>query len=95
MGDEVEIAASLLFLREGVQRRLMHPDETLAALTTHLGDARASLLSGAAVIGPDAGGDYDDLAFALPANAKSGYAARKLPAATERLGDASLIWDAA
>lgn len=95
LGDKVEIAASLLFLREGAQRRLMHPDETLAALTTHLGDARASLLAGAAVIGPDAGGDYDDLAFALPANAKSGYAARKLPAATERLGDAALIWDAA
>ena len=38
------------------------------------------------MIGPDAGGAYDDLAFALPANASATYCKRKIAAATERLG---------
>lgn len=94
LGDKVEIAASLLFLREGVDRPLSDPAETLDAVAGYLADARAALLSGAVVIGPDAGGSWDDLSFALPANVASGYAPRKLPAATEQLGDAALVWDA-
>ena len=39
------------------------------------------------MIGPDTGGTYDDLAFALPANAGAAYCKRKIAAATERLGD--------
>jgi hypothetical protein len=37
---------------------------------------------------------YDDLAFALPANAGATYYKRKLPAATEAFGDAALVWEA-
>ena len=36
----------------------------------------------------------DDLAFALPANASATYCKRKLPAATERLGEAAQVWEA-
>ena len=42
----------------------------------------------------DTGGDYDDLAFALPANASATYCKRKMPAATERLGEAAQVWEA-
>ena len=47
-----------------------------------------------ALLGPDTGGDYDDLAFALPANASATYCKRKMPAATERLGEVAQVWEA-
>ena len=95
LGDDVEVEASLLFLKDGIERPLADPGAVLEAVTGHLAAARAALLSGAATVGPDTAGLYDDLAFALPANAAAGYAPRKLPAATERLGDAALVWSAA
>ena len=60
----------------------------------YLQAARANLLAGGALLGPDTGGDYDDLAFALPANAGATYCKRKMPAATERFGDAAHVWEA-
>ena len=65
-----------------------------AEITAYLRAARTSLASGAALPGPDTGGDYDDLAFALPANASAIYCKRKLPAATERLGEVARVWEA-
>ena len=67
---------------------------TLTEITGYLQAARANLQSGQALIGPDTGGAYDDLAFALPANAGATYCKRKLPAATEAFGDAALVWEA-
>ena len=67
---------------------------TLTEITGYLRAARANLQSGQALIGPDTGGAYDDLAFALPANAGATYCKRKLPAATEAFGDAALVWEA-
>ena len=54
----------------------------------------AALSGGAALPGPDTGGDYDDLAFALPANASATYCKRKMPAAAERLGEVAQVWEA-
>ena len=42
----------------------------------------------------DTGGDYDDLAFALLANAGGIYFPRKEAAAAVLLGDAARVWDA-
>ena len=56
--------------------------------------AGGSLAGGAALPGPDTGGEYDDLAFALPANASATCCKRKLPAATERLGEFAPVWEA-
>ena len=67
----------------------------LAELSDYLRAARASLASGHAVLGPDTGGDRDDLAFALPANPKAAYRPRKEIAATALLGDAARVWEAA
>lgn len=94
LGDDVAISASLLFPREPVDLQLEDPEAVLAEITTYLRAARVSFASGAALTGPDTGGDYDDLAFALPANASATYCKRKMPAATERLGDVAQVWEA-
>ena len=94
LGDKVDIEASLLYPREEQDLQLDDPDAALGTLTGHLQAARASLGSGGAVMGADTGGAYDDLAFALPANAGAIYRPRKEAAATARLGDAAKIWDA-
>lgn len=94
LGDDVSISASLLFPRDQVDFQLGDPEATLTEITGYLQAARTNLQSGQALIGPDTGGTYDDLAFALPANAGATYCKRKLPAATEAFGDAALVWEA-
>jgi hypothetical protein len=94
LGDDVSISASLFFPRDQVDFQLGDPEATLTEITGYLQAARASLQSGQALIGPDTGGAYDDLAFALPANAGATYCKRKLPAAAEAFGDAALVWEA-
>lgn len=94
LGDDVEIHASLLFPREGVNLPLADPGQTLDDLAGYLRIARRSLLEGALLAGPDAGGSYDDLRFALPANASATYLRRKIEASTVRLGAAVQVWDA-
>jgi hypothetical protein len=94
LGDDVAISASLLYPREPVDLQLDDPEAVLAEITGYLRAARTSLSGGAALPGADTGGDYDDLAFALPANASATYCKRKLPAATERLGEAAQVWGA-
>ncbi len=92
LGDGIEIDAALLYPRDTEARHLEEPDLVLKELAGFLSAARASLLAGRAMIGPDNGGDYDDLSFALPANAGNGYCPRKLEPAREALGDAALVW---
>jgi hypothetical protein len=94
LGHDVAISASLLYPREPVDLQLDDSESVLAEITGYLRAARTSLSGGAALPGPDTGGDYDDLAFALPANASATYCKRKLPAATERLGEAAQVWEA-
>ncbi len=94
LGDDIAISASLLYPRESLDLQLDDPDAVLAEITGYLRAARVSLTGGAAPPGPDTGGDYDDLAFALPANASATYCKRKLPAATERLGEVAQVWEA-
>ena len=94
LGEELAIDASLHYLRDDQRLALDHPRATLHEAAAYLRDARASLISGAAVPGPDTGGSYDDLAFALPANAAAAYRVRKEAAATARLGAAARIWEA-
>lgn len=94
LGEDVEIDAALLYPRDTEARHLDAPADVLEELAQHLRAARASLLAGRALIGPDNGGDYDDLSFALPANAPNGYCPRKIEPARATLGDAALVWEA-
>lgn len=93
LGDGVAISASLLYPREPVDLQLDDPEAVLAEMTGYLRAARSSLAGGAALPGVDTGGNYDDLAFALPANASATYCKRKMPAATERLGEVAQVWE--
>jgi hypothetical protein len=94
LGDGIAISASLLYPREEIDLQLDDPEGVLTEITRYLRAARINLAGGAALPGPDTGGDYDDLAFALPANASATYCKRKLPAATERLGVVAQAWEA-
>ena len=94
LGDEVEIAASLLYPREGLELRLDDPGATLREVAGYLEAARDNLAAGGAIMGMDTGGGYDDLAFALPANASASWYVRKWEAAVESLGSAAEVWDA-
>lgn len=94
LGDDVAITASLLYPREPIDLQLDDPEAVLAEIAGYLRAARSSLAGGAALPGPDTGGDYDDLAFALPANASATYCKRKVSAATERLGEVAKVWEA-
>ena len=94
LGDHIAISASLLYPREPLDLQLDEPDIVLAEIKAYLRAARTALASGAALPGPDTGGDYDDLAFALPANAGATYCKRKQAASTERLSEVAPIWEA-
>ncbi|WP_340116158.1 PD-(D/E)XK nuclease family protein [Pelagibius sp. 7325] len=94
LGEQVEVSASLLYLRDEVDLQLADPEATLATIREALRAARASLMAGSGVLGPDTGGRYDDLAFALPANAGATYSKIKIPAAKAQLGPAAEIWEA-
>ena len=94
LGTDVSISASLLYPRDQIDLQLADPESTLVEITGYLQAARANLAAGNALIGPDTGGNYDDLAFALPANAGATYCKRKLTAATEIFGDAAHVWEA-
>lgn len=94
LGADVSISASLLFPRDQIVLQLADPQDTLSEITRYLLAARTNLTGGKALIGPDSGGNYDDLAFALPANASATYCKRKLIAATEMFGPAAQVWEA-
>lgn len=94
LGDGVEIAASLLYLRDRVDLQLDDPAATLEEIAGYLRTARANLAAGRALAGPDTGDKYDELAFALPANVVDGYRRRKEAAVNDRLGEAVRVWEA-
>ena len=94
LGDEVEIGASLLYPRDGLELPLDDPGATLREVAGYLEAARDNLAAGGAIMGMDTGGPYDDLAFALPANAGASYRVRKWEAAVESLGPAAEVWEA-
>ena len=94
LGADISISASLLYPREQINLQLYDPEATLIEITGYLNAARENLKAGNALFGPDTGGDFDDLACALPANARATYCKRKLPAAIERFGDAVQVWEA-
>lgn len=93
LGEKIAISASLLYPRSGVDLPLDNPEAAMADLTTYLRIAGTSLNAGSAIAGPDAAGTFDDLAFALPANAGATYCKRKQAAMHERLVELASLWD--
>lgn len=93
LGETTEIRASLHFLREDIDLPLDAPEDALSDLAHYLGAAQENLVKGSCVIGESAAEKYDDLAFALPANAANVYCKRKMDAAKEAIGRAADIWE--
>ena len=95
LGPEVKVEAALLFPKgDGAYHPLDDTEAALKALTTALLRGEASLRDGNALFGPDTGGGYDDLAFALPAS-PGALTERKRVEAGRLMGDAALIWEEA
>lgn len=94
LGPDVQVEATLLYLRDESALRLDDPRQALADLTICLRAARRTTLAGHALIGPDTGGDYDDMRLALPAGLAA-YRSRKEAQANRILGDDAIaVWDA-
>ncbi len=94
LGADTEIRASLHYLREDRDLPLEDPEGTLAELAGYLKFAKQNLTNGGCIIGAGSGEAYDDLAFALPANAANIYCKRKWDSALEFIGDAARVWEA-
>lgn len=94
LGDDVHVEAALRYPRSGRTVPLEDANAVLGELTGYLATARDSLKSGHALPGPDTPDQYNDLLFALPANAKNGYHPRKQGASTSMLGPAAAVWEA-
>lgn len=94
LGAHVEVEAALRYPRFGRTLKLDNADAVLADLAGYLAASRANLSAGRALPGPDTAGKWNDLDFALPANAVKSYYGRKQEASTLALGDAALVWEA-
>ncbi|MDP9933494.1 PD-(D/E)XK nuclease family protein [Variovorax paradoxus] len=94
LGHTLVVEPSLLYLREQQSMPMTDPDAALTALKGYLNSARANLAAGNAVPGVEAADRYDDLAFALPANAAASYCRRKKMSVAELMGDATQVWEA-
>ncbi len=96
--QKVEVETALLFpgVEDGIEALypLSDIDNVLVQLARSIGLARANIEKGFALPGIDAANDYNDLAFALPANAKASYLERKKLLVQELLGEAAKIWEA-
>ena len=88
LGHEVDVEASLLYPRAPEGEQALFPlNDVNAALDLLVGAiaiARTNVENGLALPGIDAGDDYNDFAFALPANAS--YLPRKRPFADQQHG---------
>lgn len=95
LGGGVTIEASLLYPNAAEGDQALFPladlDGALAKVSSAAVASRTALLAGVAPPGEDAASDYNDHAFALPANA--GYLPRKLPLALTALGPAAAVWE--
>lgn len=93
LGDATTVEPSLLYLRGQHQMRMEEPETALGALQGFLAAARTNLNAGYALPGIAAADRFDDLAFALPANAAASYCKRKSAAVRTAMGNATQIWE--
>lgn len=95
LGKRTQVEAALLYPRaDAPYYQLADAKAAMASLAGAINHSVAALQDGLALPGPDTGSDYDDLAFALPAQLGSAFE-RKRQAAAETLGPAAAIWEEA
>jgi hypothetical protein len=97
INPRIKVEADLLFPRAADGDESLFPlanvDEITKDLAYFIGLARTNLGDGLALPGPGADDNYNDFAFALPANAKASYLARKKPLITKRVGEVVQLWE--
>lgn len=94
LGEATSVQPSLLYLRTRQLLPMVDPQRALEDLQGYLSRAREGLTAGNALPGPDAGNEFDDFAFALPANAEPSYCRRKKLAVLQCLGNLADVWEA-
>ncbi|CAN5708891.1 PD-(D/E)XK nuclease family protein [soil metagenome] len=92
LGEEVRVDAVLVFPRTGRSFALDDPDEALERLLQAIDAGHAGLLAGRALPGPDAFDTFNDLRFALPADALRRYRTTKEPLASAAMSGLHDLW---
>jgi len=93
LGD-VQVEAGLLYPRGGEYAPAEDLEADMEALADYVSRAKSALDRGCALPGVDAEDRYNEMRFALPANAKGTYLPRKKQAFRTLLGDAAEVWEA-
>lgn len=92
LGDDVSIESGLLYPRGDVFASLENADDVLSRLADYVRRAVDGVTAGRCLPGTDAESAYNDMRFALPANAGATYLKRKNLAVIGTLGDVTEIW---
>lgn len=93
MGGNAQVETGLLYPETGTFAVLEEPDEVLAQVANGVLIAKESLESGNAIPGIGTSEAYNDMRFALPANAAATYLLRKNQTFLDRIGEAAEIWE--
>lgn len=91
----VEIESALVYPVGRVHAPLRDLDETLATVAAAVEIAKSGIDRGTALPGIAAKDQFNDLMFALPANATGRYLVKKNPAFLALLGEAASVWEMA
>lgn len=91
--DVESVEALLYYPSDLAHAPLANMDEVLEDVAFALMTAKRGLGAGASLPGVDASDRFNDLAFALPANAEANYIERKRELFDERLGLATAVWE--
>jgi hypothetical protein len=94
LGGDVQVESALLYPRNRIYAPLAEPDTTLSDLAGFVAEAVRGLEAGLCLPGADAEDTYNDLSFALPANARATYLRRKRDAVNDMFGPVADVWEA-
>lgn len=93
MGGNAQVETGLLYPETGVFAILEEPEEVLTQVANGISIAKESLKRGNAIPGIGTSEAFNDMRFALPANAAATYLLRKNQTFLDRIGDAADIWE--
>lgn len=95
MGNNINVESGLLYPGTNIFTVLENPDEVLSLVARSISVAKKSLENGNALPGVGTSEAYNDMRFALPANAASTYLLRKSEVFRESINDVAEIWEIA
>ena len=93
MGGNAQVETGLLYPETGTFSVLEEPVDVLAQVANAILIAKESMESGNAIPGIGTREAYNEMRFALPANAAATYLLRKHQTFLDRIGEAAEIWE--